>query len=279
MNIAFTKMHGIGNDFILIDCINQEASALLLSFNDEKWRGLSKSLCNRKIGIGADQILLLFPSNIGEFRMRIFNSDGGEVEMCGNGIRCFARYIWDNGLSIRDPLNIETLSGIISPRRITNGGELIIVDMGMPKIDNNVINLPINISDKTFNITSVSMGNPHAVIVVEDVLSFPVAVYGPIIETHALFPNRTNVEFIEILDKKTIRMRVWERGSQETLACGTGACAATVASNLLGLTGTDVRVILNGGDLDIQWDKDKGNIYMTGPAVSVFRGIFEIGLF
>ncbi|MBF0472941.1 MAG: diaminopimelate epimerase [Nitrospirae bacterium] len=261
----FTKMHGIGNDFILIDCLNQET---LQTCSDLFWVDFSIQYCERRKGIGADQLLLLLPSKIGDYRMRIFNSSGGEVEMCGNGIRCLAQYIWDNNLSDNDVLNIETLAGIIKPKR---NGDLITVDMGLPKLEGAVINKPFNISDKTFLITTVSMGNPHAVILVDDVPSFPVAVYGPLIETNDFFPKKTNVEFIKILDKQTIQMRVWERGAGETLACGTGASAAAVASRLLGHTGNNVKVILTGGDLDIEWD-GKGSVYMTGPAVSVFKG-------
>jgi diaminopimelate epimerase len=272
MKITFTKMHGIGNDFVLINCIQQDE---LLLFSDDKWQSLSKKLCQRQTGIGADQILLLMPSDTADFRMRIFNKDGSEVEMCGNGIRCLARYIWDNGFSHNETqkkvLNVETLGGIKRPRR---NGDLITVDMGEPKLIDNVINKPLNIGDKTFNITCVSMGNPHAVIVIDDVLNFPVANYGAKIETHEFFPNRTNVEFIEIIDKQTIKMRVWERGSGETLACGTGACASVVASNLLGLTGQDVRVILNGGELNILLEG--GSVFMTGAGVKVFTGNIDI---
>jgi diaminopimelate epimerase len=262
-------MHGIGNDFILIDCINQE---WLQPCSDLFWVDFSIKYCERRKRIGADQLLLLLPSNIGDYRMRIFNSGGGEVEMCGNGIRCLAKYIWDNNLSKKDMLEIETLAGIIRPLSF---GDLIKVDMGQPKLEGGLNDEPINILDKTFNITTVSMGNPHAVIVVDDVESFPVEKYGQMIETNATFPNRTNVEFIEIIDKQTIKMRVWERGAGETLACGTGACAAAVVSYLYRHTGSIVKVILSGGELDIDWTGMR-NIYMTGPAITVFKGSIEI---
>jgi diaminopimelate epimerase len=239
-------------------------------FSKERWQEISINICNRRTGIGADQLLLLLPSETADYRMRIFNSDGSEVEMCGNGIRCLGKYIWDNGLSGNKVLNIETLAGIIRPQQ---SGDLITVDMGEPKVGDGEITLKVR--DTAFKITCVSMGNPHAVTIVEDVMNFPVEVYGPLIETHEFFYNRTNVEFVEIIDKQTIRMRVWERGAGETPACGTGACAAAVASYLLEHTNNDVKVILNGGELDIQWN-GMTKVYMTGPAVSVFKGVIEI---
>lgn len=272
MKINFTKMHGLGNDFILIDCISQA-----ISYQPSAISNLSKKLCDRRFGIGADQLLLLYPSDIADFRMRIFNADGSEVEMCGNGIRCFARYIWDRGLSDKAILDIETLAGIIRPEK---KGEMVRVDMGEPildgrkipvNIDGKVIDYPVNIEDKTFHITCVSMGNPHAVIIVDNVADFPVTYYGPLLEKHELFPKKTNVEFVEILNPAEIKMRVWERGSGETMACGTGASAAVIASNLKGLTGKNVAVHLMGGDLFIDLAKDN-HVYMTGPAKEVFTG-------
>ena len=265
-------MHGLGNDFVLIDCRNRELPDLPL---------VSKNLCHRRFGIGADQILLLYPSDIADFKMRIFNADGGEVEMCGNGIRCLAKYIWDKGLSEKAILNIETLAGIIRPER---KGEMVRVDMGEPvldgreipvNLDGRVIDHPLRIEDKTFRITCISMGNPHAVSFIDNVAEFPVIYYGPLLEKHELFPKKTNVEFIEIINPSEIKMRVWERGSGETMACGTGASAAVVASNLKGLTAKNVTVHLMGGDLFIEWEEDN-HIYMTGPAVEVFTG--EINL-
>jgi diaminopimelate epimerase len=314
MKIHFTKMHGIGNDFILIDCIQQcfgIAPPLSPPYQGgEIWEGGSalidtaKRLCHRRFGIGADQILILSPSSIADFRMKIFNADGSEVEMCGNGIRCLAKYIWDRNLSAKNILNIETLAGIIKPEK---AGNLVRVDMGEPifepeKIPVNIpppnpllakggggglnsklqalsskpiIDYSLHIADKDFKITCVSMGNPHVIIIVDDVASFPVTYYGPMIETHSIFPRKSNVEFIQVLTRKAIKMRVWERGSGETMACGTGASAATVAGRVKGLTDSTVTVHLLGGDLLIEW-ADNNHVYMTGPAIKVFEGVFDL---
>jgi diaminopimelate epimerase len=268
MKLSFTKMQGIGNDFILIDCRNSAPDDL---------PGLARRLCHRRFGVGADQVLLLYNSEKADFMMRIYNADGGEVEMCGNGIRCFARYIWDRGLSEKDRLAIETLAGIIRPER---AGYMVRVDMGEPilegrlipvNIDGPVNDYPLEVEDREFRITCVSMGNPHAVIVVDGVRDFDVGKYGPLIEHHGLFPKRVNVEFIEVTGKDSIRMRVWERGSGETMACGTGASAAAVAASIRGLTGRRVNVTLLGGELVIEWNEDS-HVYMTGQAVEVFEG-------
>ncbi len=288
MKIKFTKMHGLGNDFILIDCINQAVSYQLSAISE-----LSKRICNRRFGIGADQILLLYPSKIADFKMKILNADGSEVEMCGNGIRCLAKYIWNRGLSKKKVLNIETLAGIIRPE---GKGRLARVDMGEPVFEpgkipvkisqksearsqkpekNIIIDYSLKIEDKTFLITCVSMGNPHAVIFVDKVADFPVTYYGPLLEKHKLFPKKTNVEFIEAMNSSEIKMRVWERGTGETMACGTGASAAAVASNLKGLTKKNVTVRLAGGDLFIEWAKNN-HVYMTGPATEVFTGEINI---
>lgn len=279
MKIPFTKMHGLGNDFILIDCRRIQLDNL---------SELSKRLCHRRFGVGADQMLLLYNSTHADFMMRIFNADGSEVQMCGNGIRCLAKYIWDRNLSDKDVLSIETIAGIMRPEK---AGEMVRVDMGEPifepekipvkivessKTQNSklIIDYPLQIEDREFRITCVSMGNPHAIIVVENLSHFPVTYYGPIIEHHYLFPDRTNVEFIEVRNPKEITMRVWERGSGETMACGTGASAAAVATNINGLTERSVNVHLLGGDLLIEWASDN-HVYMTGPAVEVFEGIIE----
>ncbi len=278
MKINFIKMHGLGNDFILIDCIKQSK---LKTFSESEWQSLAKKLCNRRFGIGADQILLLHSSITWDFGMRIFNADGSEVEMCGNGIRCLARYIWDADLSNKDVLEIETLSGIIKPQKVKN---LVKVDMGEPilegskipvKMRGTIIDYPLEVDNHTFLMNCVSMGNPHAVIVVDDVDSFPVSYYGPIIENHPFFPKRTNVEFIQVLNKNEIKMRVWERGVGETLACGTGASAVCVASSIKDLTQRDVTIHLKGGDMFINWDKDN-HVYMTGSATKIFEGTIEI---
>jgi diaminopimelate epimerase len=288
MKIHFTKMHGLGNDFILIDCRVQVCPS-----GTKNLRDISRQLCDRRFGIGADQILLLDNSSKADFQMRILNADGSEVEMCGNGIRCLAQYIWDRRLSEKDVLEIETLAGIMKPER---SGDLVKVDMGEPIFEpekipvsltresnpplppfskGGIIDYPLQIADREFNITCISMGNPHAVIVVDDVSGFPVTYYGPMIETHAIFPRKTNVEFIQVLDRAEIKMRVWERGSGETMACGTGAAAAAVASALKGLTEKTVTVHLLGGDLLIEQAVNK-HVYMTGPAVEVFEGSVDI---
>ncbi len=273
MKINFTKMHGLGNDFIVIDCRKKKIAGL---------SRLMKKLSHRQLGIGFDQALVLLPSKKADFRMDIYNADGGRVEMCGNGIRCFAKYIWDRKLSKKDILEIETLAGIIKPKKI---GSLVQVDMGEPifegkdipvNLSGRIIKYPLNIEGVEFNITCVSMGNPHCVIFADDVDNFPVAKYGPAIENHQLFPKRTNVEFVEVINKREINMRVWERGSGETLACGTGACAAAVAANLNSLAGRKVTMHLAGGDLKIEWSEKDNHIYMIGPAAEVFEGVAEV---
>lgn len=274
MELTFTKMHGTGNDFVVLD--NRDAD-LLRRFNMPE---LASRLCNRRFGIGADQLLLLCSSVEADFKMLIFNSDGSQVEMCGNGIRCLAKYIWDRGISGKEILSIETMAGTIRPER---NGDLVQVDMGEPVLEaekipveiqakSPVMDYPLKISDRKFKATFVSMGNPHAVIFIdEDVDGFPVSVYGPAIENHPIFPNRTNVEFVNVLKKDELKMRVWERGAGETLACGTGASAAAAAAVLKGLTERKVTVRLSGGDLNIKWPVN-GHVFMTGPAVEVFEG-------
>jgi len=276
MNIAFTKMHGLGNDFIVIDCREKALSPLLRADS-----GLCQRLGDRRFGIGADQVLLLEASSTADFSMRIFNADASEVEMCGNGIRCLAKYIWDRGLSKKTVLEIETAAGIIRPEK---AGELVKVDMGEPILearlipvdaDGRITDMPLTIEDREFKITCVSMGNPHAVIVMDTLEGFDVTHYGPLIERHPFFPKRTNVEFIEVLNRGEIRMRVWERGAGETMACGTGASAAGVASSVRGLTDRQVTVHLAGGDLIIEW-AENNRVYMTGPAVEVFEGRINV---
>lgn len=286
MKIYFTKMQGLGNDFIILDNRQRRIRSI---------DRLAVKLCDRRFGIGADQMLLLGNSRKADFRMTIINADGSEVEMCGNGVRCLARYIWDKHLQDEKPqgkgkksdlksrkLTIETPAGIIRPER---SGTSIRVDMGEPvfdgrdipvRIDGVVLNHPLIIKGTTFMITCVSMGNPHAVIVTRNAEVAPVESIGPIIEKHRLFPQRTNVEFIQILNRKKIKMRVWERGAGETLACGTGASAAVVASSLLGLTDRKVTVHLRGGKLLIHWSHTDNRVYMTGPAVTVFEGAINV---
>ncbi|MBE9532444.1 MAG: diaminopimelate epimerase [Proteobacteria bacterium] len=273
--MEFTKMHGLGNDFILLDLRKRSITGLA---------AIIKKLSHRRFAIGFDQALILKDSKKGDFRMDIYNADGGKVEMCGNGIRCFAKYIWDQKLSKKKVLEIETLAGIIKP---VKDGELIRVDMGEPILKASLI--PVKTSaamgeefierifkagKKSFKVTCVSMGNPHAVIFVDDVDAFPVSEYGPIIERDKDFPQGTNVEFVEVVNSKRLKMRVWERGSGETLACGTGACAALVAAKLTGRVKRSATVELPGGNLKIELGKDN-HVLMTGPAVESFTGTIE----
>jgi diaminopimelate epimerase len=274
MKIAFTKMHGAGNDFIMIDCRSADlpdAARFAVKY------------CNRWFGVGADQMLLLYPSSVADFRMDIYNADGSRVEMCGNGIRCFAKYVWDNKLSDKKVIEVETLAGIIRPER---SGDNVKVDMGEPILDPRlvpaevqaappVVDYPLDIGGRTFKLTLVSMGNPHAVVFLdEDVSQFPVKTVGPLIENNALFPKRTNVEFVNVVSRDELVMRVWERGSGETLACGTGASATGVAAMIKGLTGRGVTVKLLGGKLFIEW-ADNNRVYMTGPAEKVYEGVID----
>lgn len=281
MKIKFIKMHGLGNDFVVID--NRNGRLRNIS-------RLAEKICSRRFGIGADQVLLLGNSKKAHFKMGIINADGSEVEMCGNGIRCFAKYIWDNKIKstnkkIKTPagtLAIETPAGNIHP---SMAGSMIRVDMGEPVLEGKeipvrkkgeIINSALKIKDRNFRMTCVSMGNPHAVIVTKKLDTFPLETYGPVIENHRLFPNRTNVEFIEIMNKSNVKMRVWERGAGETMACGTGASAVGVASHLLGHTNRKITVHLLGGKLLIEWLKKDNHVYMTGPAETVFEGTIDI---
>jgi diaminopimelate epimerase len=270
--MKFTKMHALGNDFVIIDSRGHEMEGLV---------GLSLRLCNRRLGIGADQMLVLEDAEGADFGMRIFNADGGEVEMCGNGIRALAKYVWDRGLSDKDTLDIDTMAGIIKPAR---AGDLVRVDMGEPELegrkipvalDGRVVDHPVKVDGTDFLVTCVSMGNPHAVIFVEDVADFPVTFYGPMVENYEIFPNRINVEFVQVINNAELKVRVWERGAGETMACGTGACASAVASSIKELTGRETVVHLDGGDLKIEWSQDN-HVFMTGPATEVFEG--EINL-
>jgi len=274
--LKFTKMHGIGNDFIIINALKLSPNIL---------RKIKKRICSfsdRRLGIGADQVLLVLPSKEADFQMKIFNADGSNVEMCGNGIRCFFQYLHDKKISTKNTIRVSTKGGIVAPRF---KGKLIEVDMGAPILncrqipvnwDGKLINRPLSFPDIKFMITCVSMGNPHCVVFVKNVDRFPVSTFGPRMETHHLFPQKTNVEFVEIVSEEHIRMRVWERGVGETLACGTGACAAAVASNLNKRTKRNVTVDLKGGTLNVFWKKKDDRVYMTGPAETVFNGEIEI---
>jgi diaminopimelate epimerase len=273
MKIDFIKMHGIGNDMIVINSLSDG----FVPSSEQ-----SVSLCERRTGIGADQILILLPSQKADYKMLTINSDGSEVEMCGNGIRCLARYIKDHGISDEPVHEIETLAGIIKPELV---GEMVKVDMDEPvfdpekipvKGDEKVKEVKMPVDEETFRISAVSMGNPHCVIVVDDVEKVPLKIIGPRIERHPWFPQRTNVEFVEIVSKSHIKVRVWERGAGITLACGTGACGAAVACIDRDLVDREVKVTLPGGELDIKWDEESNRVFMTGVAVEVFTGTIEL---
>lgn len=276
--LEFTKMHGIGNDYIYIDVAkNRDLKEIFTRYSIG---ALVRYLSNRNFGIGGDGVIFIEKSMIADFKMRIFNSDGTEAEMCGNGIRCFAKYIYDQKLTEKDILKIETLAGIkevkkekhiLEPSKETI--EQYVVNMGKPIISGN---LSISVLAKNIQLTKILIGNPHAVIFTKDIENIPIKKYGPLIENHKYFPQKTNVEFVEILENNLIKMRVWERGSGETFACGTGSCAAVVAGVSNNLIKRDVKVLLRGGELDINWDKKTNNIYMKGMATKVYDGIMEI---
>ena len=273
--IKFTKMHGLGNDYVYIDAINQKI---------ENESSLAKFVSNRHFGIGSDGLILICKSDIADFKMRMFNSDGSEAEMCGNGIRCVGKFIYDKGLTDKTIVKIETLAGIKTLVLNTKDGkvETARVDMGEPILEAEKIpviskeqpvkNLELEAENKKFKFTCVSMGNPHAITIVENTKEFDVEKYGKILEVDKAFPKKANIEFAQIIDKENIKMRVWERGAGETLACGTGACATAVACNLNGLTGRKVNIELLGGTLNIEWNEKDNHVYMTGPAVTVFDG-------
>ena len=273
--IKFTKMHGLGNDYVYMNAIHQH-------IEDEST--LAQFVSNRHFGIGSDGLILICKSEKADFKMRMFNSDGSEAEMCGNGIRCVGKFVYDKGLTQKTEVTIETLAGIKTVQlNVKNGKvETVKVDMGEPILEPKEIpviseekpvkNLKLKAEDKEFVFTCVSMGNPHAITIVDNTKEFDVEKYGKVLEVDKAFPNKTNVEFIEIVDKNNIKMRVWERGAGETLACGTGACASVVACVLNNLTERNVNVELLGGKLEIEWNKNDNHVYMTGPAVTVFEG-------
>jgi diaminopimelate epimerase len=276
VKLKFSKMHGLGNDFVVLDGIRQQVSLTPAQL---------RFLADRNFGIGCDQILLVekpAQPNI-DFRYRIFNADGSEVEQCGNGARCFVRFVHDVGLTDKNEIRVETQRGIIAPRLESDG--MVTVDMGIPRFlpaeipflhDDDVVIYNLDVADETLEISVVSMGNPHAVQVVDSVDGAPVAAHGPLIENHERFPQRVNAGFMQILDRSAIKLRVYERGSGETLACGTGACAAVVAGVRRGLLDSPVRVTTRGGDLTIAWGGADHPVLMTGPAVTVFSGEIEL---
>ncbi len=278
--INFTKMHGIGNDYVYIN----DTESIIKNPNE-----LSKKISDRHFGIGSDGLILIRNSDIADFKMSMFNADGSEAQMCGNGIRCVAKYVYDNKLTNKKSLKIETLAGIKTLELNVQDGQVfeVTVDMGEPileprkiPVNSNLkefINQEIKVNDTNYFATCVSMGNPHTIIFVKDVDDFQVCEIGKEIENNKeLFPQKTNVEFIEVLDAHNLRMRVWERGSGETLACGTGACASLVAGHLNNLCKSQAFVYLKGGILNIKWDKKTNHVFLTGGATKVFDGNFTI---
>lgn len=268
-------MHGCGNDYIYMNDINNEIT------NPSE---LAIKVSDRHFGVGSDGLILIKKSSKADFFMDMYNMDGSRGKMCGNGIRCMAKYVYDYGLTNNEKISIETLSGIKTVELTIENGKvaLVTVDMGAPIFNpyeipfisdkSIILNEPIYVGDKEYKITCLSMGNPHAVVFVESTEHIPIEAIGPLFENHRLFPDKVNTEFVQILSRNQIKMRVWERGSGETLACGTGACAAVVACMLNGLTDNEVKVNLLGGQLYIRYDKDANVVYMTGPAVTIFEG-------
>ncbi|MGI1659120.1 MAG: diaminopimelate epimerase [Desulfitobacterium sp.] len=277
--MEFVKMHGLGNDFVFLDQF-ESATDLI----DRSYSELALKLCHRQFGVGGDGLIVVLPSEQADAKMRIINSDGSEPEMCGNGIRCFARYIYDRGYVKKNPLQVETLAGILTLQLALEGDRVtgVKVDMGEPILNPELIPVKVQgepvvaetlqVEGQKFKFTAVSMGNPHCVIFVEDYESLDFKRWGPAIEKHELFPRKTNVEFIIVNNRNELTMKVWERGSGPTLACGTGACASAVAAVLNGKTERKVTVHLPGGDLLIEWGSDN-RVYMTGPATYVFKGV------
>lgn len=276
--MMFFKMQGLGNDYVYIDCINGKEPIDI--------KNLTNRLSNRHFGVGSDGLILLCKSKAADLKMRMFNSDGSEAQMCGNGIRCVAKLAYELGLICEEITTIETLSGIKTLKLNIVKGKVktVEVDMGAPileatkipvsssaKIEDKKVKAEVKVKNKKIELTCVSMGNPHAVTFVNNIKNFKVAEYGPILENADIFPEKANIEFVEVVDKNNIKMRVWERGSGETLACGTGACSSVVASRLNGYTDRKVNVQLLGGNLEIEW-KPNNHVHMTGPAVTVFKG-------
>lgn len=273
--MKFTKMHGCGNDYVYVNLFEE---------NIEDAPALSIKVSDRHFGIGSDGLITIGPSDVADFRMRIYNADGSEAEMCGNGIRCVAKYVYDHKLTDKTEISVESGAGIKYLTLFVENGKVaqVRVDMGEPILNpkeipvlvdgNRVVDQPISVGGREWKMTCVSMGNPHAVVFVEDVASFEIEKYGPDFERHSLFPKRTNTEFVQLISREEIAMRVWERGSNETWACGTGTCACVMACILNGYTDNKVLVHLRGGDLTIEYDPDTNHIFMTGPATEVFRG-------
>ena len=277
--MKFTKMHGCGNDYVYVNLFEEQLADPA---------GASIKVSDRHFGIGSDGLITIGPSEVADFRMRIYNADGSEAEMCGNGIRCVAKYVYDHKLTDKTEISVESGTGIKYLTLFTEGGlvKQVRVDMGEPILEpaqipvvadgDRVVDQPIEVGGKTWNMTCVSMGNPHAVVFVDDTATFELEKYGPLFENHERFPKRTNTEFVQILSRTEANMRVWERGSAETWACGTGTCATVMACILNGKTEDKVLVHLRGGDLTIEYDRDTNHIFMTGPATEVFSGEIEL---
>lgn len=280
--MRFTKMQGLGNDYVYVNCFEEKVA---------RPSETAVRVSDRHFGIGADGLILIKPSEKADFEMEMYNADGSRSEMCGNGIRCVAKYVYDYGLTDKTSISVETLGGIKYLELTVKDGktELVRVNMGKPELspklipvvsgspeDEAVIDAPILVGGREYRMTSVSMGNPHTVVYVDDVDGLDIEEIGPKFENHERFPNRVNTEFVKVLDRHTAQMRVWERGSGETLACGTGACAVAVSCILNGLTEDKVTVKLLGGDLEIEWDREADVVYMTGPATVVFDGEINI---
>ena len=279
--MKFTKMHGLGNDYIYVDGSKEHVPA------DQK-QEVVRNLSDRHFGIGGDGVIFINPSDVADFEMEMWNADGTRAEMCGNGIRCVAKYVYDKGLTDKKCITIVSAGQVKTLNLTIHGGkvELVKVNMGQPELTaknvpvladtEQVINQPIWVQDKEYRMTCVSMGNPHAIIFEDDVQNMDLEAIGPHFENHPRFPKRTNTEFVQVIDRNTVLMRVWERGTGETLACGTGASATAVACILNGLTEEQLTVKLLGGDLEIYWDKKDNCVYMTGPATTGFEGEVEI---
>lgn len=273
--MKFTKMEGLGNDYIYVNCFQEKV---------EQPQRLAVQYSDRHFGIGSDGLILIMPSEVADFRMDMYNSDGSQAEMCGNGIRCVGKYVYDYGLTQKTQITVETLAGIKTLNLHVEQGKvkLVTVDMGSPILQSSlipvvsekpeVVNEPITVAGTAYHVTCVSMGNPHAVVFVDNVKELPLETIGPEFEHHAWFPRRINTEFVEVLNPHEVNMRVWERGAGETLACGTGACASTVACILNHKTENDIILHLVGGDLKVQWEQAANRILMTGPATVVFDG-------
>jgi diaminopimelate epimerase len=274
--MKFTKMEGLGNDYVYVNCFQEQI---------ENPAELARKISDRHFGVGSDGLILIKPSDEADFTMDMYNADGSRSEMCGNGIRCVGKYVYDYGLTDKTELTVSTLAGI-KYLKMTIGsddkvsmvtvemGEPVLVPADIPAVSSNdrIIDEEITVGGVTYRTTCVSMGNPHSVVFVDDVDTFPLEQIGPLFETHEKFPRRVNAEFVQVIDRKTVKMRVWERGTGETLACGTGSCATAVACILNGKTDREVRVKLLGGDLLVSWDEKNNKIYMTGPAKVVFDG-------